>query len=66
MKIEKQVCDACRGLGTTMSPNLRIPCVSCGASGVRFVPDGYTQQELDTVRSLVDALAIRQGLTSEP
>jgi hypothetical protein len=29
---------------------------------VRFVPEGYTQAQVETVRNLVDAMAIRQGV----
>lgn len=68
--ILKQDCRSCSGAGTLLvsepdpnkPPTLLPPCPSCSGTGVRFVPEGYSQDEISVVRSLVDAMAMSRGV----
>lgn len=57
-KILKEPCEACREKASSSY----LICSSCSGTGFRFVPSGYTQGEVDVVRTLVDALAVQQGV----
>ena len=57
-KIVKQACTACRGTGKVRGSR----CTACGGSGTRFVPEGYTQEQVTVVRHLVDAMAVSRGV----
>lgn len=59
MKIETQVCKSCGG--KTPSPDQSMYCRSCNGTGVRYVPEGYSQSQLRDVRLLVDTLAAQRG-----
>lgn len=54
--IKKELCRTCRGTGLAQT-SMRIPCLDCEATGYRYVPSGYRQEDLDQVRYLVDAMA---------
>ena len=70
-KIEKQACEECDGYGYLIclckelgpgAASMKRPCTSCGGAGTRYVPEGYTQEQVEIVRHLVDALAVQQGV----
>lgn len=58
--IERKLCASCGGTGNT--PGQRGGCRVCRGSGERFVPQGYTQAQIEVVRHLVDAMAVQQQL----
>ncbi len=59
-KIVKQACTSCDGTGKRRDDSGRCP--ACGGTGTRFVPEGYTQEQVTVVRHLVAALAVSRGV----
>lgn len=70
MKIVKQACESCSGTGRVRCVTQLLgaeftgsrPCEPCDGTGTRFVPEGYSQRQVEVVRHLVDALAVQQGV----
>jgi hypothetical protein len=64
-KIKTEDCALCEGSGRRFRHgprHLSCRCVSCGGTGQRYVPEGYTQEQVEAVRSLVDAMAVQRGI----
>lgn len=63
MTLVQQECEPCRGNGYIRSEHgVPGPCIACSGTGRRFVPQGYDQRDLEEVRELIDAMAVRMSV----